>query len=154
VLLFGVVLIQAGEGACARPGRSGYPHYCSLLTRVDSAEADKVGSQIRFCAYAGLAIDEGVRHYRTTPGALFPLRQHLRLLQALAATAERVDADREVGVASALSAGVPGQACPPSTCPSPRDHSCPPFSPSPSTITSYPQFSQRDYSTLGTACAH
>jgi hypothetical protein len=38
---------------------------------VDSAEADQVGSRrIRFCAYAGLAVDEGVRHYRTTPGAL------------------------------------------------------------------------------------
>jgi hypothetical protein len=38
---------------------------------VDSAEADKVGSQrFRFCAYVGCVIDEGVRHYRTTPGAL------------------------------------------------------------------------------------
>jgi hypothetical protein len=40
---------------------------------VDSAEADQVGSQrFRFCAYVGLTIDEGVRHYRTTPGAFFP----------------------------------------------------------------------------------
>jgi hypothetical protein len=39
---------------------------------VDSAEADQVGSQrFRFCAYVGLTIDEGVRHYRTTPGAFF-----------------------------------------------------------------------------------
>jgi hypothetical protein len=38
---------------------------------VDSAEADQVGSRrFRFCAYVGRAIDEGVRHYRTTPGAL------------------------------------------------------------------------------------
>jgi hypothetical protein len=38
---------------------------------VDSAEADKVGSrEIRFCAYVVFALDEGVRHYRTTPGAL------------------------------------------------------------------------------------
>jgi hypothetical protein len=42
---------------------------------VDSAEADQVGSQrFRFCAYAGVAVAEGVRHYRTTPGALFPFR--------------------------------------------------------------------------------
>jgi hypothetical protein len=35
---------------------------------VDSAEADKVGSrEIRFCAYVGLALYEGVRHRRTTP---------------------------------------------------------------------------------------
>jgi hypothetical protein len=41
---------------------------------VDSAEADKVGSpRIRFCAYIGRAIDEGVRHYRTTRGALIVL---------------------------------------------------------------------------------
>jgi hypothetical protein len=38
---------------------------------VDSAEADQVGSQgIRFCAYLGRAMDEGVRHCRTTRGAL------------------------------------------------------------------------------------
>jgi hypothetical protein len=38
---------------------------------VDSAEADKVGSQgIRFCAYVTHSCDEGVRHYRTTPGAV------------------------------------------------------------------------------------
>jgi hypothetical protein len=38
---------------------------------VDSAEADKVGSRrIRFCAYVGHVIDEGVRHYRTTLDAL------------------------------------------------------------------------------------
>jgi hypothetical protein len=41
---------------------------------VDSAEADKVGSpRIRFCAYVGCLIDEGVRHYRTTRGALILL---------------------------------------------------------------------------------
>ena len=45
MLLFGAVFIPTGEGACACPGGSAYPHYCSLLTRVDSAEADKVGSQ-------------------------------------------------------------------------------------------------------------
>ena len=68
--LFDAVLIRTGEGACACPGGSAYPHYCSLLTRVDSAEADQVGSQrFRFCAYVGCTIDEGVRHYRTTPGA-------------------------------------------------------------------------------------
>ena len=67
MLLFDVVFIPTGEGACARPGGSAYPHYCSLLTRVDSAEADKVGNQrLRFCAYVGLAVDEGVRHYRAT----------------------------------------------------------------------------------------
>jgi hypothetical protein len=39
---------------------------------VDSAEADKVGSQrFRFCAYAGCAFYQGVRHRRTTLGALF-----------------------------------------------------------------------------------
>jgi hypothetical protein len=71
VRLFGAVFIPTGEGACACPGGSAYPHYCSLLTRVDSAEADQVGSQrFRFCAYVGLTIDEGVRHYRTTLGAL------------------------------------------------------------------------------------
>jgi len=75
VRLFGAVFIQTGEGACARSGGSAYPHYCSLLTRVDSAEADQVGSQrFRFCAYVGLVIHEGVRHYRTTPGALNFLR--------------------------------------------------------------------------------
>jgi hypothetical protein len=38
---------------------------------VDSAEADQVGSrEIRFCAYVGLVLVEGVRHYRTTLGAL------------------------------------------------------------------------------------
>ena len=38
---------------------------------VDSAEADQVGRQgIRFCAYDGLFLFEGVRHYRTTLGAL------------------------------------------------------------------------------------
>jgi hypothetical protein len=48
---------------------------------VDSAEADKVGSQrFRFCAYAGVAINEGVRHYRTTPGALFPFHHLLRAM--------------------------------------------------------------------------
>jgi hypothetical protein len=31
----------------------------------------QVGSrEIRFCAYVELAIDEGMRHRRTTPGAL------------------------------------------------------------------------------------
>jgi hypothetical protein len=57
---------------------------------VDSAEADQVGSQrFRFCAYVGLAIDEGVRHYRTTLGALNFLRFLLvwLLLQAAAAAA-------------------------------------------------------------------
>ena len=46
-----------------------YASHCSLRdSGVDSAEADKVGSQgIRFCAYEGLICDEGVRHYRTTP---------------------------------------------------------------------------------------
>lgn len=39
---------------------------------VDSAEADKVGSRrIRFCAYVPVALDQGVRHRRTTPGAQF-----------------------------------------------------------------------------------
>ena len=49
-----------------------YPCHCSLqMVGVDSAEADKVGSRrIRFCAYAGGVIDEGVRHYPTTPDAL------------------------------------------------------------------------------------
>jgi hypothetical protein len=71
VRLFGVVVIPTGEGACAWPGGSAYPHYCSLLTRVDSAEADRVGSrEIRFCAYVSVAPDEGMRHYRTTLGAL------------------------------------------------------------------------------------
>jgi hypothetical protein len=38
---------------------------------VDSAEADKVGSrEIRFCAYVSVALYQGVRHRRTTPGAL------------------------------------------------------------------------------------
>jgi hypothetical protein len=74
VLLFGAVLIPVGEGACAWPDGSAYPHYCSLLTRVDSAEADRlVAERFRFCAYVGPAIDEGVRHYRATAGALkFP----------------------------------------------------------------------------------
>jgi hypothetical protein len=59
VRLFGAAFIPTGEGACAAPGGSAYPHYCSLLTRVDSAEADQVGSQrFRFCAYVGLTIDE------------------------------------------------------------------------------------------------
>jgi hypothetical protein len=40
--LFSAVLFCTGEGACARPGGSAYPHYCSLLTRVDSAEADRL----------------------------------------------------------------------------------------------------------------
>jgi hypothetical protein len=41
---------------------------------VDSAEADQVGSRrIRFCAYVDGVIDEGVRHYRTTRGALIVL---------------------------------------------------------------------------------
>ena len=46
-----------------------YPCHCSLpILGVDSAEADKVGSQgIRFCAYDGIARDEGMRHCRTTP---------------------------------------------------------------------------------------
>jgi hypothetical protein len=52
----------------------GVGFYCchrSLLTRVDSAEADKVGSQrFRFCAYAGCAFHQGVRHRRTTLGGL------------------------------------------------------------------------------------
>jgi hypothetical protein len=60
-----------GWGACAGPGRGAYPHYCSLLDEVDSAEAEQVGSQgIRFCAYTAVSSYEGVRHYRTTPGAL------------------------------------------------------------------------------------
>jgi hypothetical protein len=42
------------------------------MVGVDSAEADKVGSQgFRFCAYVGSALYEGTRHRRTTPGALF-----------------------------------------------------------------------------------
>jgi hypothetical protein len=134
VRLFVAVVIHTGEGACARPGGSGYPHSCSLLTRVDSAEADRVGSQrFRFCAYVGLALDEGVWHYRTTPGALnlFPNcpSRAVCLLQAAAATADRFNTDGEEGVASASSAGLPGQAYPPSACPSPRDHPCPPLAP-------------------------
>jgi hypothetical protein len=47
------------------------PLFTSILG-VDSAEADKVGSQgVRFCAYVGIARDEGVRHRRTTSGAQF-----------------------------------------------------------------------------------
>jgi hypothetical protein len=61
---------------------------------VDSAEADKVGSRrIRFCAYVDLSLGEGVRHCRTTPGALFSFRiffWRCLLLQAAAATAELV----------------------------------------------------------------
>jgi hypothetical protein len=68
VLLSSAVVIQIEEGACAPLGGSAYPHYCSLLTRVDSAEAEQVGSQrFRFCAYVGSALDEGERHHRTTP---------------------------------------------------------------------------------------
>src|SRR5918998_5325543 len=40
--LFGAVFIPTGQGGCARPGGSAYPHYCSLLTRVDSAEAHRL----------------------------------------------------------------------------------------------------------------
>src|SRR5204863_351857 len=65
------VFIPTDQGTCARSGSSAYPHYCSLPSWVDSAEADKVGSpRIRFCAYVSHSIDEGVRHYRTTPDAL------------------------------------------------------------------------------------
>ena len=43
-----------------------YPCHCSLqVLGVDSAEADKVGSQgFRFCAYVGSALYEGVRYRR------------------------------------------------------------------------------------------
>src|ERR1700712_1559585 len=85
VCLFVAVFIQIGEGACACPSGSAYPHYCSLLTRVDSAEADQVGSQrFRFFAYVGLTIDEGVRHYRTTPGALSFFLNLLVVVSAIA----------------------------------------------------------------------
>ena len=48
-----------------------YPSHCSLQTRCGQRRSGQVGShRIRFCAYVGLACDEGVRHYRTTPGAL------------------------------------------------------------------------------------
>lgn len=40
------VLIQTGEGACAGPSGPAYPHYCSLLTRVDSAEADRLVARV------------------------------------------------------------------------------------------------------------
>jgi hypothetical protein len=65
---------------------------------VDSAEADQVGSQrFRFCAYVGRTIDEGVRHYRTTPGA-FSCAFLLCgvLLQAAAAAAQQVTIDSQV----------------------------------------------------------
>jgi hypothetical protein len=77
---------------------------------VDSAEADQVGSQrFRFCAYVGLTIDEGVRHYRTTPGAFFTLRV-VFLLEAAAATAQPVTIDPQVRSAPAPSAGLPRRA--------------------------------------------
>ncbi|MGH3846754.1 MAG: hypothetical protein ACRDR6_25950 [Pseudonocardiaceae bacterium] len=67
---------------------------------MDSAEADQVGSQrFRFCAYVGRAIDAGVRHYRTTPGALNFLLYFLCvvcLLQAAAATAQPITTGRQV----------------------------------------------------------
>jgi hypothetical protein len=45
---------------------------------VDSAEADKVGSQrIRFCAYAGFVFHEGVRHRRIPWCALCPQSSYL-----------------------------------------------------------------------------
>jgi hypothetical protein len=45
---------------------------------VDSAEADKVGSrEIRFCAYVSVALYQGVRHRRTTPGAFIYLPNFL-----------------------------------------------------------------------------
>ena len=83
-MLFGSVPIPIGEGACIRPQGSAYPHYCSLLTRVDSAEADQVGSQrIRFCAYVDRTIHEGVRHYRTTPGTLVLKKSFLQVFSGL-----------------------------------------------------------------------
>jgi len=55
--------------------------YFSLFTPesgVDSAEADKVGSQrIRFCAYVRPSLSQGARHRRTTPGAHFFLLMKL-----------------------------------------------------------------------------
>ncbi len=43
-----------GRGGCACPGGSAYPHYCSLLTRVDSAEADRLVA--RDSASAGTSV--------------------------------------------------------------------------------------------------
>jgi hypothetical protein len=44
---------------------------------VDSAEADKVGSRgFRFCAYAGCALYQGVRHRRTTSVRFIVLLQY------------------------------------------------------------------------------
>jgi hypothetical protein len=60
---------------------------------VDSAEADQVGSRrFRFCAYVGLTIDEGVRHYRTTPGAL-KLLLHFLLVVVIAGCGSYCTAD-------------------------------------------------------------
>jgi hypothetical protein len=128
--LFGAVFITSGEGTCARPGVSAYPHYCSLLTRVDSAEADKVGSrEIRFCAYVSVVLDEGMRNRRTTPGALNYFRALLfrrcLLLQAQAATTEPVTTRRLERVASAPAAGPPRHTNPPWTRPSSSDHHSP-----------------------------
>jgi hypothetical protein len=66
---------------------------------VDSAEADQVGSQrFRFCAYVGLTVDVGVRHYRTTPVRFSSAltRRVVCLLQAAAVTAQSVTADPQV----------------------------------------------------------
>jgi hypothetical protein len=50
-----------------------YPSHCSLQLSVWTAQK-RTGRVIRFCAYAGLALDEGVRNCRATPGALNSLR--------------------------------------------------------------------------------
>jgi hypothetical protein len=62
---------------------------------VDSAEADQVGSQrFRFCAYVGLTIDEGVRQYRATPGALSFFLNLLVVASAIADSDSFHSADR------------------------------------------------------------
>ena len=111
--LFGAVFILTGEGACARPGGSAYPHYCSLLTRVDSAEADRLVARDSASAPTSVvAIDEGVRHYRTTPGALNFLRFPSCgvLLQAAAATAQPITTNPQIRPAPAPSACLPRRA--------------------------------------------
>ncbi|MCA1709509.1 MAG: hypothetical protein LC808_42010 [Actinobacteria bacterium] len=64
---------------------------------MDSAEADKVGSQsLRFCAYVGLSPYEGARHYRTTHRVRF-LAFLVMLVIAGCGTPHRSGQDQRAG---------------------------------------------------------
>jgi hypothetical protein len=87
---------------------------------VDSAEADKVGSrEIRFCAYVAIARDEGMRHRRTTPGALIflpnPLFAAVSVIAGLGSY-RRAGRYSPVGMSSFRIGGRSATSCAPDLC--------------------------------------